>query len=468
MLNRNLVAIIVIVAMVLVGCGGGGDSPAVSESDTGPVIVGGSDSGSRDDDAGVVGSPDVEDSTAVVSGSETDATADADGGSRADGDAGLGDRWPWCWNWAAVQAQSERVSAELVVLLEKRDAFNATERPDASSFEKARAEAAYQEAQDAYDAVESALERLKAGLDDALEQAQAAALANGDEDAYSAADIVLAMRQDQEQFRWSSIAPVIAEKLAEAPQTVFQGQFGTVMSEILIAQSWYDARESSQLDRARAANQAAVAATEVGYMDAPIWAAWAVAAVAASDATTFLILAIGSERSDNSGSQTYWIDEAAKATEWAVAAADAVTFYYTAEDTETRQSAIEWAASIADEAPSFSRMNSGRHYTTDLPSPPAPPQAVTEAMRILAEREAAAANRSVGPDEPAPAEPRAEEPPPVPIGGTPIPVQTPSPRELAIETITELAETTDRSSRNAYGTIGENLTAVIVTELCKS
>ena len=360
---------------------------------------------------------------AIISGSEVDITAD--------GDAGLGDRWVWCANLALMHAQKEAVSVAASVRYEMEDALDEIERSDASSFDKARAETAYNEAYESWRTADSALERLEAELDDALAQTQAAALAANDEDAYSAADIAAEI-VDPSAYWFSSHA--LRKRLADASETVLDNQH--LMVRVA------EALENVAPIGTQATHLAwsVVHFVEIGYMDEPIRAAWLVAAYAHRWASHYS-RAVYNHEPDSSWSGTYWVEESAKAVEWAAAARDAVTVYYTAGDAGTRQDALGWADRIADEGLVESR--NFAHFPPDLPPPPAPPQTVSDFLSRIE-----------------------IEPPEQAIMA--LSQLTPSPWDLFYESVSGSAATAEDSSDRIQGLVFKYVRRWMLAELCKS
>ena len=454
-MSRNLVVAIVLVAVMSAGCGGGGDGPADSGSDADTSIVAGSGGSAEEDDPVVLGSPTAESDSGIVSGSETDDGTDggADGGgdSQVDEEA-VGDRWGWCADWAGVRARDAAVLAADAAVAEARRARFSAE----SSFESARAEAAHETARDALSAAEAALENAQSAWEDALESAKDAAVANNDEEAYLAAEIVLAVIHDQFWF------DQIKQKVLEAPETIISPQIASVTSEYHIAHTWfYGASQNSPSSRAAAVRQAAEVAGEVGFPEAPVWAAAAVAAEAAADAEIFhnwtYVVVRDPETPGTYLSETYWVAEAARAEQWAAAAEDAVWVYYNATDSKTRQDAAAWAARIHSESPQFSWFFPGQSYMDDIPSPPpAPPQSVSDVLEGIASASPAASTGAVDGDVPAPAEeaPAAAARP------------TPSPEQLALRPLSASAEAADRSSFESFEQIRASLSNAILRDLC--
>ena len=452
-MSRNLVVAIVLVALVSAGCGGSGDGPADSGSDADTSIIAGSGGTTGEDDLGVRGSPDADDNAAIVSGSDPDVTDDAGGDSQADEEA-VGDRWGWCANWAGVQAEAASVLAAEIALAEAWEALSAA----GSEFDQARAEAAFETAGEVLSGAEAALGSAQSAWEAALERAKDEAVADNNEDAFLAADVAIAVLDGQaesfDQFGRSWVG------VLDAPRTVVSPQIATATRQFLFAhQAWFGAiRRQDPPTSLMRIREAAEAVAEVGYVDAPLWGAMAVAAEAAFETEMFfnevqemsgdMSAGFEPEITDSSPSGTFWADEAATAAEWAAAAGDALWVHYSTLDPRTRQEAGAWAASIASEAPNFRFANSDG----DLPSPASPPDTVSDALMAFESVSKALAELARSAGGPAPdvlGEPRAD-----------------ASLDAAWWITSRSASRADSSFRRALESISVGLSNAIIADLC--
>lgn len=367
-MRRNLAVAIVLLAVIMAGCGGGGDGPAESgsEPDTATATA---TAGSQNTDSPVATNDqeDAEPTPAPTAAVESDSQAD---------EVVVGDRWAWCADWAAIGRYNGSVSAAERALDRAEIARSAAD----SDFEKARAKADYDDARDAIDAAETAQENALSVLENALNEAQSAAIAADDEIAYIAADIGKAAI-DYHNLIGDPTRNRLRKSVSEAPSTVLSLPIATMTELYLLI--WIQPDSSKEIEALR---QATDAGFEAGYHEIPLWAAAAVAMEAAAEAWAFVRFA--ELRENNDDDDLYFQQlaaKAAKAEEWAAAAWDAVWVYYNTTNVKTREDAAAWAGQINSEAPGYHWLNVGGAYEADHPSPPSHPQTVSDHLEATAE-----------------------------------------------------------------------------------